>query len=176
MNSISKKVFVCIIAAIFITAMCFLLLIFPSEVYAAPTTIIIDQVQYTYDPAVSPKTAAVTDCLLAAVTVVIPETIDIGGTDYTVTSIANYAFHNNTNLISITIANSVTTIGDYAFFGCTILASITIPDSLTTIGDFAFYNCSSLASAYLLGTPTIGSAAFSSTGTTTAGGLISFFF
>ena len=42
------------------------------------------------------------------------------------------------NLISVTIPNSVTSIGNSAFCGCSSLTSITIPNSVTSIGDCAF--------------------------------------
>ena len=71
------------------------------------------------------------------------------------------AFAGCTNLISITIPNTVTSIGYYAFSGCGKLSSIIIPESITTIGSNAFDYCSSLTSIILPeGTTTIGSMAF----------------
>ena len=59
-------------------------------------------------------------------------------------SIGFLAFEGCTNLISITIPESVTSIGDYAFYGCSSLTSITIPNSVTSIGAGAFEDCKSL--------------------------------
>ena len=75
-------------------------------------------------------------------TVTIPSTVTNGETNYT-----------------------VTTIGNYAFFGSSALASITIPASVTSIGYRAFYNCSNLASVIMNHTnnepaPTLGLGAF----------------
>ena len=60
-----------------------------------------------------------------------------------VTSIDNNAFRDS-NIVSITIPDSVTSIGGFAFYGCSGLTSITIPDSVTSIGESAFESCVSL--------------------------------
>jgi hypothetical protein len=97
-------------------------------------------------------------------------TLDLSGS--TVTAIPNEAFLYSpglvscTNLVGITIGNSVTSIGNYAFYGaslasatigsgsigdnafsdCRSLASVTIGNSVTTIGQSAFLQCGSLTS------------------------------
>ena len=58
--------------------------------------------------------------------------------------IGSYAFRDCSNLISITIPNSVTSIGGGAFSGCSGLTSIEIPNSVTSIGDYAFEDCRGL--------------------------------
>ena len=63
--------------------------------------------------------------------------------------IVDGAFRDCTNLISVTIPNSVTTIGEYAFEGCIGLTSIIIPDGVTIIGGSAFEDCSGLTSVTL---------------------------
>ena len=78
--------------------------------------------------------------------VVIPNTIEYGGKNYSVTTIGQWAFSSCISLASIDIPNSVTTIGESAFASCESLASIDIPNSVTTIGEFAFAYCFSLAS------------------------------
>jgi hypothetical protein len=55
-------------------------------------------------------------------------------------------FENCTNLVSVTIPDSVTQIGRYAFLGCANLVSVAIPDSVAAIGQRAFGGCTSLAS------------------------------
>lgn len=61
------------------------------------------------------------------------------------TSIPEYAFY-KTDLVSVTIPNSVTSIGNSAFGGCTSLSNVSISNSLTTIGNRVFGSCASLSS------------------------------
>ena len=63
-----------------------------------------------------------------------------------VTSISDGAFHNCTELTSVTIPNSVTSIGAWAFSNCKELTSVTIPNNVTSVGGYAFYGCSGLTS------------------------------
>lgn len=78
-------------------------------------------------------------------TLVIPETVNNGDTDYSVTTIGNNAFQYCNGLTgTLTIPNSVTTIGESACYNCIGLTGLTIPNSVTTIGQGAFYNCTGL--------------------------------
>ena len=76
----------------------------------------------------------------------IPSQVTYSGVTYTVKSIDNQAFENCSNLISVTIPNSVTFIGYRSFKGCSNLTFVNIPNSVTTISIDAFKGCSSLAS------------------------------
>ncbi len=93
--------------------------------------------------------------------IVIPASISVDGTTYTVTTIGEAAFWSD-YFTSIEIPNSVTTIGNSAFHGCYRLTSIEIPNSVTTIGNSAFYGCTGLTSIVIPNSvTTIGNKAFS---------------
>ena len=58
--------------------------------------------------------------------------------------LADNAFKNCTNLVSITLPEGITQIGSSAFYNCTNLVTINIPDTVVDIGEYAFYNCTSI--------------------------------
>lgn len=74
----------------------------------------------------------------------IPSSVIYNGTNYSVTGIGSYAFNKCSDLISVTIPNTVTFIGYKAFFDCTNIYSLTIGANVKTIGSYAFstYNTS----------------------------------
>ena len=55
-----------------------------------------------------------------------------------VTSVGAHAFHDCTNLTSVTLPESLTTIGYYSFQNCTGLTSITLPSNVNTLRGNAF--------------------------------------
>ena len=61
-----------------------------------------------------------------------------------VTGIGEYAFTNNSKVVSITIPEGVTYIDNAAFSRCTNLKNITIPESVTSIKESVFYGCRKL--------------------------------
>ena len=78
-----------------------------------------------------------------------------------ITQIYEYAFYNNTSLLTVTILSNVTSIPAYAFAGCSGLTNVTIPDSVTSIDIWAFSDCSGLTSITIPDSVTkIGDAAF----------------
>ena len=79
--------------------------------------------------------------------IVIPETVVLNGTTYTVTSIGESAFAKCKDVTSVYIPNTVKKIGITAFSNCSSLTKIKIPNSVTSLGDGAFDSCSKLKSA-----------------------------
>ena len=58
--------------------------------------------------------------------------------------IAGAAFENCSELLGITIPNTVITIGELAFSGCKKITDVTISKGVVNIGDYAFANCSQI--------------------------------
>ncbi len=72
-------------------------------------------------------------------TITVPETVEINGKTYKVTTIAKGAFDGNTSLKSLVIPSSVTKIEKYACADCKNLSTITLnADTLKTIDKHAF--------------------------------------
>ena len=91
-------------------------------------------------------------------------TVNIGGADYPVTAIGEWAFSYCDALQSIALSEGLQSIGEYAFNGCDALESIDIPQGVTTIGSYAFQNCTALQSIDIPQSVTeIGGSAFHST-------------
>ena len=92
--------------------------------------------------------------------------VNIGGTNYQVTEVADnafyytditmvvfprsikklgkYCFAYSNNLTSIKLSRGIEEIGECAFYNCTALTSITIPSFVSQIGKSVFENCNSL--------------------------------
>ena len=107
--------------------------------------------------AIKDGAVTITDCKHDAESVSIPPSID----GFPVTSIGDDAFDLCSNLISVSIPNSITSIGAWAFNSCTGLTNIAIPNSVTTIGSGAFNSCVGLTDVTIPDSVTyIGYAAF----------------
>ena len=121
------------------------------ESYTPPTPA--SSFEFSFDD--ENHTASITDFVGSETEVIIPATVNNStdttateGSDFTVTSIGDYAFRFCSSLTSITIPSSVTSIGDYAFDRCTSLTSVDFGENslLTSIGQWAFQDCSNLTS------------------------------
>ncbi len=92
--------------------------------------------------------------------VVIPSELN----GYTVVGIKDSVFENNTNLMSVTIPDTVKKIGDQAFYGCVNLEKVELPTEMTKIGNYAFSGCVNLSEINIPETlDCLGSYAFRST-------------
>lgn len=90
----------------------------------------------------------------------IPETVTNNGTEYSVTTIGEYAFQGSA-VTSVSMPECITSIGTGAFYGCKNLESVALPESLTTLGSEAFSGCQNLESVTLPETlTTLGYSAF----------------
>ena len=76
--------------------------------------------------------------------IIIPETANIDGNTYTVTTIANYGFENCSKIISVKLPSTIKEIGWWVFNNCTGMKEIFLPESLETISSWSFNGCSSL--------------------------------
>ncbi len=77
----------------------------------------------------------------------IKETVNIKGTDYTVTAIDNSVFMNNENITSINIPSGFGLIGAKIFNGCKALKDVYIYSDSAFLG-YPFTGCSSLENVY----------------------------
>lgn len=127
------------------------------------TGIEVDGLFYLFDPDKGEATVTYKDETYCSYTgeVMIPETVNYGGAEYTVTGIGKAAFAYCDELTSVAIPNTVTSIGDYAFMYCEGLTSITIPNSVTSIGDNSFDGCGAICAIEIPNSvASIGSMAF----------------
>jgi len=76
------------------------------------------------------------------------------------TTIADYAFRNNTVITSVIFQNTVTDMGISAFDGCSELIEAFLPENITTIGDYTFSSCFKLYRVDIPGVTSIGPGAF----------------
>ena len=74
----------------------------------------------------------------------IPSEVTIDNQVYPVTSIADSAFMNNPDIITVEIPNSVSSIGTYAFAKNKALTTVYLPHSPCSIGEYAFAENESL--------------------------------
>ena len=149
-----KKRFLRLVSAVL--ALCMMAALLPTAAFAADplspgTTFSYTHrgktLKYTVNADGNGTTVSVAEQGVKAVSgeVVIPATVNDGkGTEYTVTSIGNYAFRSCYELTSVEIPSSVTSIGNGAFYDCYWLTSVEIPSSVISIGSSAFNRCDQL--------------------------------
>ena len=88
-------------------------------------------------------------------------TVEFEGNQYLVIKINDKVFYGNTNLTTVTLAESLTTLGSNAFESCKSLKTIKIPSGVTAIPENCFRECSLMESVSLpAGLVKIGAYAF----------------
>lgn len=74
--------------------------------------------------------------------IIIPETVQHNGDNYTVIAIWDGAFYDNRELLSVTVKGErLQSIGAIAFVWCHLLSEVHFPNSVEEIGWRAFHNC-----------------------------------
>lgn len=106
------------------------------------------------------KTAQITSASGFGAEVVIPEKVYDGTVEYTVTSIAEQLFKDNTTIEKVTWPSTVTTIPEDMFAGCSKLSNVIGMGNVETVSDYAFENCKSLQSVDLSSCKSISNYAF----------------
>ncbi len=99
---------------------------------------VVDGIKYSYH---SDGTATViANSPVYSGDIVIPETFTYGGKTYTVTRLGNIAFHNCSDLTSLSLPKTLVTIGNTSFGNCTKLTSIIIPENVSSLDEYTFLN------------------------------------
>ena len=102
------------------------------------------EIQYTVTK-VSPAECSVKGINLTSENAIdlitVPETMEIEGKEFTVTSVAAQGFEYFYSVRKFELPNTITTIGSRAFYYCNFATEIAIPESVRNIGNEAFYGC-----------------------------------
>ena len=85
-----------------------------------------DGLRFTVTSLTTPQVSVKAADISLAGEIVIPETVENGSVNYTVTSLPTRGFSECNNLTSVSIPASVVTIGNYPFYLCNSLASIEV--------------------------------------------------
>ncbi|MEG0339975.1 MAG: leucine-rich repeat domain-containing protein, partial [Oscillospiraceae bacterium] len=82
--------------------------------------------------------------------IVIPDSFLINGKSVAVIGIGESTFENCTNILTVTLPNSLEIIGKKAFKQCNNLKSISLPSNVTSVGEDAFARCNNLETINIL--------------------------
>lgn len=83
--------------------------------------------EYEYEAIEGSDSIKITDYIGAETNVIVPSEID----GHKVTEIAEYAFADNTDIVSVKIPDTVTKLGSGVFKNCTSLEEVTLPSNIT---------------------------------------------
>ena len=105
-------------------------------------TIDVDSLRYTLN---TDGTATVSSCLYKwTPNITIPQTVNDGTQDYTVTKIGDNAFDGRSFITSVTFPETLEEMGFYSFRYCSKLTSLNIPASLKAFSSSNFSECTNL--------------------------------
>lgn len=109
------------------------------------------KIGYYFDDAT--MTATVIDCSKdkEVTTVNVPAQTEFLGKKYTVVAIGETAFMDCTNLVNVTLPETITLIDKQAFAGCTNITTMHIPEAVAILKEDAFSGCSALRTVYFDG-------------------------
>lgn len=90
--------------------------------------------------AIGRKTKLEEDKETGDVSIYMTDKLDIGGKDYVVTKISDWAFFNYQDITSVSFSSALKEIGAYAFCEDSSLVYASIPEGVTTMGDHVFFS------------------------------------
>jgi hypothetical protein len=79
----------------------------------------------------------------------IPSRALIGGEEYKVCEISDYAFRGKSSIKSVFISDGLTRVGFLSFDGCSALETVILPETLITVAEGAFGGCVELKRVHL---------------------------
>lgn len=106
------------------------------------------------------KSLLITGCEGLEGEVVIPSVLSIGGTDYAVNAIADFAFAGNHDITGIIVSEDIYGIGYESFADMGNLAYAQLPSTMYAVENRAFANCHKLNSVVIASAQYIGDEAF----------------
>lgn len=138
-----KKNFIALFLCFFCTVCCHAQVTINGDGYTLIATIIKNTLECSITCGNSPTSPT---------TLIIPNSVTIGGKEYIVTTIPQSAFQNKKNFIgTLTLPNNIRRIEQSAFEGCTgLTGNLVFPASTEYIGNKAFKGCSGFTSMTIL--------------------------
>ena len=93
---------------------------------------------------------------------VIPKNVSYNGKTYSVTDIGERAFEYHSEIMTVSMPNTIKSIGAYGFYYCSAVTAFSIPNSVKTLGDYALSGCDKMVNLTIgSGVTSIGTDAFS---------------
>lgn len=120
------------------------LCIFASVPLSYSDPVKVGNLYYEIDGGAQTAALAYSETYQSLTTLYVPGTVEVGNVSYTVTAVAQQAFHDCVSLSEVKFADGVKEIGNWAFYRCYGLEKLELPSTLVSIGQSAFSKCSAL--------------------------------